>query len=230
MVLYVRWKIGYGTVQRRACTPATNLCKKHTGFSWHLNNLPFNLMTTVSAGKRWSKTLRKLGWRKRSRYRSIPGNWAQFKLLFRRAGVKWVRGWGYKFIDLLLFVTAALVVGKFLITSVKQKEWGQFHAHRLTYKGTSTNKSPDITHITARQKQGKDYLFNNDYNYVLWELQTLLPCVIGAAHGTAWEIEKVRGNVTLAMLTLAIISVIASLGVFGKDRLVFCRETSSGKH
>ena len=41
--------------------------------------------------------------------------------------------------------------------------------------------------------------------------------------------EKVRGNVTLAMLTLAIISVIASLGVFGKDRLVFCREASSGK-
>lgn len=48
-------------------------------------------------------------------------------------------------------------------------------------------------------------------------------------HGTAWEMEKVRGNVTLAMLTLAIISVIASLGVFGKDRLVFCREASSGK-
>lgn len=51
----------------------------------------------------------------------------------------------------------------------------------------------------------------------------------GAVHGTAWELEKVRGNVTLAMLTLAVISVIASLGVFGKDRLVFCREASSGK-
>jgi hypothetical protein len=50
----------------------------------------------------------------------------------------------------------------------------------------------------------------------------------GAVHGTAWELEKVRGNVTLAMLTLAIISVVASLGVFGKDRLVFCRESSSG--
>ena len=50
----------------------------------------------------------------------------------------------------------------------------------------------------------------------------------GAVHGTAWELEKVRGNVTLAMLTLAVISVIASLGVFGKDRLVLCREASSG--
>jgi len=38
----------------------------------------------------------------------------------------------------------------------------------------------------------------------------------------------VRGNVTLAMLTLAIISVVASLGMFGRDRLVFCRESSSG--
>ena len=35
----------------------------------------------------------------------------QFKLLLRRAGVKWVRGWSYKFIDMLLFVGAALVVG-----------------------------------------------------------------------------------------------------------------------
>ena len=26
--------------------------------------------------------------------------------------MKWVRGWGYKFIDLLLFVTAALVIGE----------------------------------------------------------------------------------------------------------------------
>ncbi len=68
--------------------------------------------TCMSAGKRCTKWARRLGWRKRSRYRSIPGNWAQFKLLFRRAGLKWVRGWGYKFIDLLLFVTAALVIGK----------------------------------------------------------------------------------------------------------------------
>ena len=53
--------------------------------------------------------------------------------------------------------------------------------------------------------------------------------VAGAVHGTAWELERVRGNVTLAMLTLAIISVVASLGVFGKDRLVFWRESSSGQ-
>ena len=49
--------------------------------------------------------------RRRSRYRSTPGAGAQFGLLFRRAGVKWVRNWGYKFVDLLLFVFAALVVG-----------------------------------------------------------------------------------------------------------------------
>lgn len=60
------------------------------------------------------------------------------------------------------------------------------------------------------------------------KLQFFNHLVTGAAHGTAWEIEKVRGNVTLAMLTLAIISVIASLGVFGKDRLIFCREAASG--
>lgn len=50
----------------------------------------------------------------------------------------------------------------------------------------------------------------------------------GAVQGTAWELEKVRSNVTLSMLTLAVISVVASLGVFGKDRLVFWRESSSG--
>ena len=49
--------------------------------------------------------------RRRARYRSIPGAGAQFGLLFRRAGVKWVRNWGYKFVDLLLYVAAALVVG-----------------------------------------------------------------------------------------------------------------------
>lgn len=48
---------------------------------------------------------------KKKRYRSIPGVPKQFKLLLRRAGVKWVRGWSYKFIDMLLFVGAALVVG-----------------------------------------------------------------------------------------------------------------------
>ena len=47
-------------------------------------------------------------------------------------------------------------------------------------------------------------------------------------HGTSWELEKVRGNAVMAMLTLAIISVVASLQVFGKDRLVFWRESESG--
>ena len=50
--------------------------------------------------------------RKRRRYRSIPGVPKQFKLLLRRAGVKWIRGWSYKFIDMLLFAGAALVVGE----------------------------------------------------------------------------------------------------------------------
>ena len=47
-------------------------------------------------------------------------------------------------------------------------------------------------------------------------------------HGTAWELEKVRGNAVMAMLTLAIISTVASLQVFGKDRLIFWRESASG--
>ena len=50
--------------------------------------------------------------RKQRRYRSIPGVPKQFKLLLRRAGVKWIRGWSYKFIDMLLFAGAALVVGE----------------------------------------------------------------------------------------------------------------------
>ena len=50
----------------------------------------------------------------------------------------------------------------------------------------------------------------------------------GAVHGTAWELEKVRGNAVMAMLTLAIISTVASLQVFGKDRLIFWRESASG--
>ena len=55
----------------------------------------------------------RLPWRRRRRrYRSIPGVPKQFKLLLRRAGVKWVRGWSYKFIDILLFAGAALVVGQ----------------------------------------------------------------------------------------------------------------------
>ena len=47
-----------------------------------------------------------------SRYRSIPGVAKQYNLLLRRAGLKWVRGWTTKFIDLLLFVGAATVVGE----------------------------------------------------------------------------------------------------------------------
>lgn len=38
-----------------------------------------------------------------------------------------------------------------------------------------------------------------------------------------------RGNAVMAMLTLAIISVVAALQVFGKDRLVFWRESESGE-
>lgn len=69
----------------------------------------------MRAAGRWCWRRLAAGRRRPSRYRSIPGNWAQFKLLFRRAGVKWVRGWGYKFIDLLLFVTAAVVIGESLL-------------------------------------------------------------------------------------------------------------------
>lgn len=47
-------------------------------------------------------------------------------------------------------------------------------------------------------------------------------------HGTAWELEEVRGNAVKTMLTLAAISTVASLQVFGKDRLIFWRESASG--
>jgi hypothetical protein len=50
----------------------------------------------------------------------------------------------------------------------------------------------------------------------------------GAVHGTAWELEEVRGNAVKTMLTLAAISTVASLQVFGKDRLIFWRESASG--
>ncbi len=53
--------------------------------------------------------------------------------------------------------------------------------------------------------------------------------VAGVVHGTSWELEKVRGNGVMAMLTLAIISVVAALQVFGKDRLIFWRESESGQ-
>lgn len=45
------------------------------------------------------------------RYRRVPGASKQFRLLLRRAGVKWVRGWGLKFVDLLLFIGSAIVIG-----------------------------------------------------------------------------------------------------------------------
>ena len=50
----------------------------------------------------------------------------------------------------------------------------------------------------------------------------------GAVHGTSWELEEVRGNAVKTMLTLAAISTVASLQVFGKDRLIFWRESASG--
>lgn len=53
-------------------------------------------------------------------------------------------------------------------------------------------------------------------------------CFAGAVHGTSWELEEVRGNAVKTMLTLAAISTVASLQVFGKDRLIFWRESASG--
>lgn len=53
-------------------------------------------------------------------------------------------------------------------------------------------------------------------------------CGAGAVHGTSWELEEVRGNAVKTMLTLAAISTVASLQVFGKDRLIFWRESASG--
>ena len=49
----------------------------------------------------------------KARYRRVPGFRKQFTLLLRRAGVKWVRNWSLKFVDLLLFAAAALCVGEF---------------------------------------------------------------------------------------------------------------------
>ncbi len=53
--------------------------------------------------------------RKKSRYRAIPGTFGQFNLLVRRAGVKWVRNWGIKFLDVCLFAAAALIIGGHLL-------------------------------------------------------------------------------------------------------------------
>ncbi len=55
--------------------------------------------------------------RKKSRYRAIPGTLGQFNLLVRRAGVKWVRNWGIKFLDVCLFAMAALIIGAVIISS-----------------------------------------------------------------------------------------------------------------
>ena len=192
----------------------------------------YHSRTRLFAGKRCAKCARRLGWRKRSRYRSIPGNWAQFKLLFRRAGLKWVRGWGYKFIDLLLFVTAALVIGKPLLSCC---QLSRLHPNLIV-----TPQQPSIVQdlckaslaIICCGEPAKNHCRQCAHSLALCEgkkYAELFLCAAGAVHGTAWELEKVRGNVTLAMLTLAVISVIASLGVFGKDRLVFCREASSGR-
>ncbi len=56
--------------------------------------------------------------RKKSRYRAIPGTFGQFNLLVRRAGVKWVRNWGIKFLDVCLFAAAALIIGGHLFPLV----------------------------------------------------------------------------------------------------------------
>ena len=50
----------------------------------------------------------------------------------------------------------------------------------------------------------------------------------GSVHGTSWELEGARGNCVMAMLTLAVICTVSALQVFGKDRLIFWRESASG--
>lgn len=50
----------------------------------------------------------------------------------------------------------------------------------------------------------------------------------GAIHGTGWGISDIQGHEALVMLTLGVLSAATSLSVFGKDRLVFSRERSSG--
>ncbi|BDA44911.1 probable broad substrate specificity ATP-binding cassette transporter at N-terminal half [Coccomyxa sp. Obi] len=125
---------------KRLCLPCLHCC----GAWWHF----------------WLCGWRSVCGRKKTRYRAIPGTLGQFNLLVRRAGVKWVRNWGVKFLDVCMFAGAALI--------------------------------------------------------------------IGAVHGTSWELEEVRGNAVKTMLTLAAISTVASLQVFGKDRLIFWRESASG--
>lgn len=72
-------------------------------------------MRVVGTGAWWHFWLcgwRSLCGRKKTRYRAIPGTLGQFNLLVRRAGVKWVRNWGIKFLDVCLFAGAALIIGE----------------------------------------------------------------------------------------------------------------------
>ena len=50
----------------------------------------------------------------------------------------------------------------------------------------------------------------------------------GAIHGTGTGPNDVRGNSALVLLTMGILACTTSLGVFGKDKLVFWREKDSG--
>ncbi|KAL4536815.1 hypothetical protein Ndes2526A_g06320 [Nannochloris sp. 'desiccata'] len=50
----------------------------------------------------------------------------------------------------------------------------------------------------------------------------------GAMHGTGSVATDVRGQCTLVLLTLGILSASTSLTVFGKDKLIFWRENASG--
>lgn len=59
-------------------------------------------------------------------------------------------------------------------------------------------------------------------------LLILAGLVCGAVHGTGGEIIDVQGQTALIMLGLGLISVATSLGVFGRDRVVYWRERASG--
>ena len=48
-----------------------------------------------------------------------------------------------------------------------------------------------------------------------------MPQYADAAHGTSWELEEVRGNAVKTMLTLAAITTVASLQVFGRKCPIF---------
>jgi ABC-type multidrug transport system ATPase subunit len=59
-------------------------------------------------------------------------------------------------------------------------------------------------------------------------LLILAAVACGAMHGTGSVATDVRGQCTLTLLTLGILSASTSLSVFGKDKLVFWRENASG--